>query len=159
MKIRTISHAAATFAALFALGGCGSNPPKPHQFESTRTYNDVSFDQGWENVVGFFANNRIPIKNIEKDSGVIYAEATWFPPAMADCGEDWEEDDDWVALPKVGKFNVFFRRGDPLTVTVNADFLTFDEEDTWRCESTGVVEGMVLDAVEGNVLPQDAGGE
>src|SRR5690606_16368783 len=133
MKIRTISHATTIFVALFALGGCGTNPPKPHQFESTRTYTNVSFDQGWENVVGYFANNSIPIKNIAKDSGVIYAEATAFPSAMADCGEDWEEGD-WSVLPKAGKFNVFFRRGDPLTVTVNADFMTLSEGVTWRCE-------------------------
>lgn len=167
MKIRTIIQTTTVLGALIALialGGCSVDPPKPHQFENMRSYPNVSFDQGWENVVGFFANNSIPIKNIAKDSGVIYAETIRFSSGMADCGGDWEDWEHWDAEDKAlitapGKFNVYFRQGDPITVTVNAIFMIGNERANWRCESTGVLEGMVLDAVKGTGRTQDASGD
>lgn len=155
MRIRTVFRVGTTLSTVVALVGCASYvPPKPHQFESTRAYPDVSFDQGWENVVGFFASHNIPIKNIAKDSGVIYAEAAIFPMGMADCGSyfsDWDEWDqeDKALVVSHGKFNVFFRRGDPITVAVNAEFARKFENSNFPCESTGELEGMVLDAVGG----------
>ncbi len=154
MKATCFIHTATVFGAVIALAGCSVDPPKQHQFENSRAYPNVSYDQGWENVVGFFANNSIPIKNIAKDSGVIYAETVRFSSNMADCGGDWADWEQWdpeekALIAAAGKFNVFFRRGDPMTVTVNTDFgIGFHEGGTALCYSTGVFEDLLLDAVE-----------
>lgn len=62
-----------TFASL-TLWGCATVPAKNYQFENSRAYSNKTYDQVWNGVIEFMTVNNIPIKTIEKDSGVIYSE-------------------------------------------------------------------------------------
>lgn len=50
-------------------------PPKLIKIENERTYR-AKFNKVWESIISFFAYSNIPIKTLEKDSGIIVAEKT-----------------------------------------------------------------------------------
>lgn len=63
--------------AAVALTACASTPPPViERFDTTRTYS-MSKDQAWERAVNWFATQNIPIKAIEKDSGIISGESAY----------------------------------------------------------------------------------
>lgn len=135
------------FGIIFALAGCVTLPSKT-QFSNSRSYSG-SYESIWTQVVGFFATKNIPIKNIAKDSGVIYAEASSFDSAYADCGSVP------LMIPdlNVVSLNVFVQdKGDHREVSVNATFRqtlrgAYNTVQTVTCESRGVVEQTILDAI------------
>ena len=57
---------------LLTVSAC-AKPPEIHQVDKSKTFND-SFETTWSRVIQFFTSNNIPIKTIDKSSGVIYAE-------------------------------------------------------------------------------------
>ena len=121
--------------------------PATHSFVNTRTY-QKPYDAVWEDIVGFFAANNIQVKNIAKDSGVIYAETTRFDESVADCGKPGI----FRVIETNARFNVFVSRttANP-NVSVNAEY-----GQVWRfdnnvqkiaCNSRGTLEQRILDAV------------
>jgi hypothetical protein len=93
------------------------------------------------------AQNQMQIKNIAKDSGVIYAESVKFDDSVADCGTRG-------IMALVGRratFNIFVNRSskDPV-VSVNTEFnetRRFDvNTQTVACNSKGILEGNILSA-------------
>lgn len=131
--------------------GCGSAPQK-HDFDKGRTVTQ-SYDQTWEDVVSFFASRSIQIKNIAKDSGVIYAEEAEVDPSDADCGKPAMF---WVPVSSQGRFNVFVKRGDQKqVVSVNAQFVQVQRStianppttQTVTCTSTGLLEREILSSL------------
>jgi hypothetical protein len=128
--------------------GCGSAPQK-HDFDKSRTVTQ-GYDQTWEDIVSFFASRNIQVKNIAKDSGVIYAETSEVDPTDADCGKPPML---WVAISNQGRFNVFVRKGDQKqVVSVNAQFIQVQQTamtnppttKTVSCTSTGLLEREIL---------------
>lgn len=85
MRIKVIS--ALTFSA--ALSGCAMpsiQPPSDNGKDYQQGY-QADFDKVWEATVDWFATNNIPIKNIEKDSGIIGSEyALGSNYSQVDCG-------------------------------------------------------------------------
>ncbi|MBL8510370.1 MAG: hypothetical protein JNM52_01885, partial [Betaproteobacteria bacterium] len=67
-----------------SLVGCAS-PPAVYNVEKTRPLT-APYDVAWDKLVAFFATNNLQIKNIAKDSGVIYAEMLRVDGRFADCG-------------------------------------------------------------------------
>lgn len=137
----------AIVAATAALASCAT-APATYSVNNSRSY-DRSYDQVWEDLVSFFATNNIPIKNIAKDSGVIYAESTSFDDSYADCGEPGI----MAVVGRKANFNVFVKRsGSKPVVTVNTDFResrSFDTAvTTVQCNSKGVIEARLLDSVK-----------
>ena len=138
-----------TFIVSIALlAGCATAPEK-HSFQNSRAY-DKGFDEVWEKVVEYFATNNIEIKNIAKDSGVIYAERTSFDNSVADCGSPGLSQ----VVGRTATFNVFVSDQDGATqVSVNSRFSEVRRFDynNWNveCNSRGVLEKTVLDAIEG----------
>jgi hypothetical protein len=140
------------------LMGCASIPPQIHNFEGTRTF-DQDYDTSWGHVVAFFGRNNIPIKNLERDSGIVVAEeemlyspGAYVPPNGLDCGKPGG-----LAVP-VGyqlNFNVVARKvGSRTEITINV----FGKQARqiggqpvyWsECLSTGYLERAILGAIGG----------
>lgn len=129
-----------------AMAGCAT-APGVHTVQNTRTY-QLPYDQSWENVVSFFASRNIQIKNIAKDSGVIYAEAARFDDSMADCGKPGL----FQVVGRRANFNVFVKRvSNGTQVSVNTDFVETRRFEsnvvTVQCNSYGTLENLVLNSV------------
>ncbi len=134
------------FASVAMIAGCATAPGK-YSVENSRTY-QMSYDQVWENIVSFFASHDIQIKNIAKDSGVIYAESSTFDNSMADCGKPGI----FQIVGRRANFNVFVKKlSSGTNVSVNTDFTETRQFDTSiqnvQCNSRGTLETMVLNAV------------
>ena len=146
--MRTNSIRLATLAIALAAAGC-TTLPATYSVDNSRNYEGQTYDQVWEKLVGFFASRNIPIKNIAKDSGVIYAESTSFDDQLADCGTGGL----MVPFARRASFNVFVTRSAPAPkVSVNTEFQEMRRFDasttTVNCNSKGVIEQAVLDALE-----------
>lgn len=137
---------AAVLVSILGLSGCATAPQK-HNVQNSETFN-VGYDIAWENVVSYFASHNIQIKNIAKDSGVIYAEAASFDDSVADCGKPGL----FAITGRRATFNVFVHKVQNGTqVSVNTEFmegLAFGQSRTTRqCTSRGALETTVLNAV------------
>ena len=137
----------AIIAATATLAACATAPAS-YSVNNSRSY-DKSYDQVWEDLVSFFASNNIAIKNIAKDSGVIYAESARFDDSYADCGKPGI----MAVVGRRANFNVFVNRSGPKpAVSVNTDFTEARQFDTSattvQCNSKGVIEARLLDAVK-----------
>lgn len=77
-----------------ALSGCSAvryqhqtgydyEPPSSVKVEKSREYN-VTFDEAWKAAVAVFATNNFQIKTMDKESGIIAAEAFYNPSDMID---------------------------------------------------------------------------
>lgn len=83
-----MKNKAMAMAILLLTTGCVTHPAE-YSFEKTRTYNQ-SKNKTWEKLMEYFTDNGVPIKNIEKDSGIIYAENIYGGQdtnLYADCGQ------------------------------------------------------------------------
>lgn len=130
------------------MSGCAT-APKVHQIDNSRTY-QIGYDKVWEDIVSFFATRNIPIKNIAKDSGVIYAETFNIDKSFADCGTP--------GLAIAGKlhanFNVFVRKLDENETSVSVNS-SFSEQRQFQsnitqvdCNSFGILEKNILDSIK-----------
>lgn len=61
-------------SCLLALSGCASLPPAPP--ERSDTIVAAPFGKTWDAVVDYFARSSIPVKTIDRASGLIAAETT-----------------------------------------------------------------------------------
>jgi hypothetical protein len=140
------------------LAGCTTyKPPTKRDFVKERTYTK-SFDAVWTSLVDWFATNNIPIKNIDKASGLISTEYNLrnHITESCDCGKSGFGVT--VSNNVIGNFNVLVRNPTDSTVKVNvsAFFKTTvvsssfntsvpDQVTTTDCESTGYLEKAILD--------------
>jgi hypothetical protein len=131
-----------------SISACAMIPPTTtYSYNNSKTV-EKSYDLVWEELVGFFAANNIQIKNIAKESGVIYAESARFDDAFADCGDRGS----FIITGRQVNFNVFVNRsGKHPVVSVNTDFTQtgrFESRfQTVQCNSKGVIETRILGAV------------
>lgn len=140
-------HNLVLIACFLGILGCAT-APETHTVNNTRTY-QTSYDQVWEKLVAFFASHNIQIKNIAKDSGVIYAESTTFDDSFADCGKPGL----FQVIGRRANFNVFVKRDNDkeTTVTVNTAFTETRQFESAiqnvQCNSRGALEAAVLTSV------------
>ncbi len=144
--MKHFSRALITIICASVFAGCTSMPAN-YTVNNSRTY-DQSYDVVWEKIVSFFASRNIPIKNIAKDSGVIYAESSSFDDTFADCGKGGI----MAPFARRASFNVFVTRtGSKPKVSINTEFKesrSFQSSvTTVTCNSKGVTEQAVLDAI------------
>ena len=124
-----------------------ATPPATYTISNTKPY-QKAYDQVWEDLVSHLAKRNIQIKNIAKDSGVIYAESLRFDDSVADCGKPGI----FQVVGRRANFNVFVNRStkDPV-VSVNSEFIEtrrFESNiQTIQCNSKGVLEASILGAV------------
>lgn len=145
------------FAVIFAVASCTTIPPAKTVFEPAQTY-QTSFDDVWEAVVESFAETNTPIKNIDKNSGLIVAEMMAVPHVDGGPGEGITSDFCDCGTPPglmrqtglVGNFNVFVRtlKDGQVQVRVNSRFVTrilaAPALPAIECESKGFFEERFL---------------
>ena len=99
---------------LLLFTSCASVPPTPNEFHFSQNYNKY-LDIVWDEVIAIFAKRNIPIKNIEKFSGIIATEdmkvkftGEVSPESQyCDCGKPGNLT---TYREMVGRFNVFVRK-------------------------------------------------
>lgn len=138
-----------------SLAGCSTyKPPVDHHPVTSRTY-ALSYDQCWNGIVDWFAENSIPIKTIDKASGLIATEYNLSNRIHGtyDCGTDGY--DQTIGKEKLASFNVIVRKvGDSVRVNVTTTFTTTISNvyaktppEPLTCTSTGKLESMILDRI------------
>lgn len=84
--IKTLAITVATAVFISGCAGPSIQPPNAYDVDHTESY-AKEFDEVWEKTVDWFAVNNIPIKNIEKDSGIIGSEYSLGSDySQVDCG-------------------------------------------------------------------------
>lgn len=141
----------ATIAAMgvIVLSGCTSVAPKHYDVTNSRVY-DASYDQVWSSLVALLAKGNVPLKQIAKDSGVIYVDALKFDQRQADCGSPGM----LKPIARFGTVNILVQPvGHQQLVTVNTSFTEtryngFDYSSSQvKCNSKGQFEVALLDAI------------
>lgn len=149
------------FAVSALVTGCAT-PAAYYNFDKSRVI-DAPKDVVWSRIIGNFAANSVPIKTIEKASGIIYAESRLAKPSYKDKGKilDWADCGiDSFAVPQEREvaYNVFVVEevSSKTRVTVNTTFteirqnaLTAPALQRVNCNSTGSLEKAMLDVAAG----------
>ena len=148
---------------IFALAVAGvvsacASPPETFDVKSSEQV-QADFDKTWQAVIATFAENTIPIKTLEKDSGLIVAEQSLVSyqsmEEIASCGSG-----SFVEVPSTGiaTYNVFVRPINAIVtqVQVNTRFAmqfrdTYNNSRVQDCNSRGTIEGNILQSIKGNV--------
>tara|TARA_R110002020_G_scaffold399971_2_gene610067 strand:- start:4879 stop:5343 length:465 start_codon:yes stop_codon:yes gene_type:complete len=136
------------------LAGCVT-PAQSFQFDNSRTV-DAGFDQTWERTIGVLASNNLPVKTLEKASGLIVAENELV--SFTTMGEAASCPASPLITPIGGimNYNIFVRKlsETQTTVAVNTkynmryrDMNSAIVSDT--CNSNGNVERKLLNAISG----------
>lgn len=140
---------AVLLAAAIVLAGCAATPPGTYQVRNNISF-QKSYDVVWERIVSVFARNNIAVKNIAKDSGVIFAERAGFDNTLADCGTPGI----FIPISRRMQLNVFVNRSgkDPV-VGINTEFIEMRRfmdapPVAVTCVSKGVVENIILNQID-----------
>ncbi len=149
-----------------AVAGCASAPPT---YEFNPVVNiEGTFDVVWASVVEYFAIGNLPIKTIEKDSGLIVSD--WMDAGepglgkedktFCNCGGAGLNTQHWTR----GKFSVFVKKVESgkmdlrVTCTYQQRRSFSDSYSTVNCNSTGALENQLHAYVEakvyGTIAPQ-----
>jgi hypothetical protein len=144
----TVTRIVFIMCSIFLFHGC-STAPGTYSYKNNQSFNRT-YDEVWEDLVRFFATHNIQVKNIAKDSGVIYAESARFDDELADCGSPGIN----RVVNRLVNLNVFVSRSEARpTVHVNSKFTETRQFDrnlhTVECNSKGVIESSILRAVRG----------
>ncbi len=153
-KLTMARYFAIVIAISIATGCAAPAAPKPVEFEKSRSF-DGSFDSIWPSVVAAFASFNVPIKNIEKDSGLIVAEQAIPNEGFADCGKGGVTKTGFQEriADRFGVYNLQVRdNGRQQSVTVNASFTANvyrgrNKHRTVTCFSNGSFEQGILDFI------------
>ncbi len=133
-----------------ALVGCTPLPPTATaDFKQTRQV-EIDFDGAWQRIIDQLANEPIPIKALERSSGVIYAQGLVpSDSGMADCGRGRG----WKAIDQTAvNLNVFVRQAPTATaITINARFtqvyVSGPDSRVILCVSKGTLEERIFDSL------------
>lgn len=141
-----------SLVAILTLSACAT-PPAQYTFDKSRTY-EQSKDKTWESLMEYFTEKNIPIKNIEKDSGIVYSEqmiAGIHTPEYADCGQHGLTQ---IIHTNIAA-NVFVKElsKSRSKATANVNFTAMKQFGNHppiyvNCNSKGVAEQRILDALE-----------
>lgn len=137
---------------LVAAFGCASAPRQAPERQPTSVA--ASFGQTWDAAIDIFAAHNIPIKTLDRSSGLIVAEQSRVGPSdvakFADCGKRLMAVVTAGVTGDVGParadYNVLVR-GDSTRATVRVT-AHFTEHSGRRCTTRGVFESEVEAAVK-----------
>lgn len=150
-------HRCSAFAliAALALSGCSPTPPPPRTIENERTY-AMPRDEVWQRTVDWLTASQLTIKSIDKESGLIYADATYSDfdaiDAYADCGSTGFYHE-WGAGLQLNVFVTEAQGGTKLRANakIRQELMSrFNPSvhSSVDCASTGVFERQLLDAIK-----------
>ena len=136
-------------ALLFVFISCQTYyPPKTYNFEKSRTYSKT-FDEVWGKIVQWFAVNNIPIKTIDKASGIIATEYNiridnntdvmdcGYSEAASEVFENHRISFNILAVKESEKVNVIVNIFPKCTKRMKAYGMSKDKLNEITCESTG----------------------
>ncbi|MBP6670420.1 MAG: hypothetical protein KA180_13290 [Gemmatimonadales bacterium] len=135
---------AAPFLLTALLVACAAPPATLVPAPRPATVTAASFGHTWDAVIEHFAERSIPIRTLERASGIVITDPMRVDPdrgiEWADCGTGWVAD----RFPTAGSFNVLVR-GDSTsaTVKVTARWVHEDKE----CASRDVFEKELEEAI------------
>lgn len=138
----------------FLVLGIGCAVPAT-QYNINRVWEtNYDVDSLWNGVISFFAENNIPIKTLEKDSGIIISE--WMALASVDsqdldCGQPGLA----MAYEKYGKFTITIRpAGSQRQILINSQY---QQRRVWdgrafyaTCYSRGALEQKIKELIVSN---------
>jgi len=147
--------------------GCAGSTQESYDSGSYKKIFTSDPDKVWTAAVGYFTQKNIPIKMIEKSSGMMVTEY-WHDPKWTDediVGAECHEPDglpEYKTLTVSVQFSIFVKQlGDSQTsVQVNTEFRgvlkyqsTFGEpiEKEISCSSNGKLEAKVLEGIAGKL--------
>lgn len=144
----------ALLVALLPLASSCVTQPGAYTYDKSRFYSGSSKDEVWRKIIQFFSENNIQVRTIEKDSGIVYAEATRISPgelsSYADCGSFPFE----VVVSGTVRLNIFADESEEGTkVSVNTDFksersnIGDGSRSVGVCNSMGTLEKTILDYI------------
>ncbi len=129
---------------------------KTYTFDKTQVYSQ-DFDQVWSGIIEWFAEKNIPIRTIEKASGLIVTEyGLRVSDDICDCGQNGTYQ---KVKERTASFNVFVRKveaGTRVTITLfcSSKLSTSDLYGSGPasisdvdCNSTGMIELELFDAL------------
>ena len=129
------------------LTACASIPPQTYPAPEP-TMIAASFDRTWSAVIDHFAEKSVPIKTIEKASGLIVTEpmavSQGYGRTIADCGQAMEGVPWDVAR---ASYNVRVV-GDSARTTIRVTAMFIPEAESATCNSRGVYERELMGFVK-----------
>lgn len=137
------------------VAACSPAPPPPRTVENERIY-PLPRAEVWQRAVDWVSASQLTIKSIDKDSGLIYADATYSDfdaiDAFADCGSTGFYHE-WGAALQLNLFVTEAAGGAKLRANakIRQELMSrFNPavKSSVDCVSTGVLERQLLDAVE-----------
>lgn len=136
-------------AALVASLGCGYKAPTPPPSPRNATEVTASFGRTWDAVVDEFADRNIPIRTIERASGLVATELLTIlhdARSEADCGTF----NGRALSPTHAIYNVVVR-GDSARATVKATtrWVRVNKDASITCETTHRWEGALEERIKG----------
>lgn len=133
----------------WALAGCSLQPPKMYPAPESLTI-AASFGRTWDAVVEHFATSSVPIRTIERSSGIIVTDqmgvARDDASGWSDCGTDGLGG---TSRANRASYNLLVR-GDSSTSTirVTATFTSTIGVSPYGCTSTGAYERELMQFVK-----------
>jgi hypothetical protein len=136
-------------ALAMLLAGCLSYKPPAPPSPRDATQVNASMGRTWDAVIDLFAARNIPIRTIERVSGIIVTERLSVGPerpSLADCGRVADD----TVHPNWGSYNVLVR-GDSSSssVKVNARWTYTGDKEDYDCSTTHVWEQALESDVKG----------
>ena len=134
-------------AVTWVLAACASVPAKTYASPEPVTI-AAPFDRTWSAVIDHFAEQSVPIKTIEKASGLIVTEPMAVSPAygrtIADCGQAFAGTPWDVSR---ASYNVRVT-GDSIRTTIRVTAMFVPESQYATCNSRGVYERELMQFVK-----------
>ncbi len=146
----------ASIVSALAVAACAT-PAQTFQYDNTRMIK-ADFDEVWGRTINVLASNNLPIKTLEKDSGIIVAENELV--SVRSMGESASCPTNFMVTPYGGvmNYNVFVRKVDAETtsVAVNTAYrMNYRDMNnaivSEVCNSNGNVEKKLLNAISGKI--------
>ncbi|MGD8280183.1 MAG: hypothetical protein PVJ80_07115 [Gemmatimonadota bacterium] len=150
---RAIPVAGCVMSALVAsaCGGPQPLPPEPAPPDAP-TFVSTIFDLAWNASVDHFSAYSIPVATVDRDAGEIETERLPVAPdeaiEFADCGTVPGANPEPILATSVVYHVVVRDEGRSSTVLVTASWDTSDPNAPFPCESTGVQEGEMQEAIK-----------
>lgn len=126
-----------------------ATPPRSAAFDRSRDY-AATEEAVWPLIVRFFATRNVPIRNIERASGLIVAESTRVDTAIVDCGFSYMD----TPISRVATFNVLLQAAGEGRQRVTVSLAAYENRSAYAggviqlpCESTGTLETVLLNYI------------
>lgn len=142
-SVATLALVLSAACGVIRIGGNGGEPQG-----TTQVLAGATFDRAWRATIESFEELRLPIDNLDRQSGVVTTD--WI---LIRSPRDYMDCEGGARRNAEGRFNIFVREvADGVRVTVNVTFRA--EDDTGRrvvCESEGEYERQILRRIRNKV--------